>query len=187
MSFCLGKASATVSFFSGGQKDQVTVSPTPIDITCENPSQCGVAGSWTLSYRAEIGITSSYTFDGFANESYYLKSVPSSGCRNGERWDLWGNCAGVERLILETFSCFAGRITFTNQQFSPGSSATTLKIFHNGTLLFSKVVDRCDFEVSCEDGCPEGQCKCPKDGYPGYCCLPCAELASQIRSIHQRL
>jgi hypothetical protein len=43
------------------------------------------------------------------------------------------------------------------------------------------------YTVACDDGCPEGFCKCSSPEYPGYCCLDCNATANEIRSITQSL
>ena len=58
-----------------------------------------------------------------------------------------------------------------------------LIVKHNNVTIFSEQNDcPCKFEVRC-DGCPEGTLKCNAPGYPGYCCLPCAPIASSIKAI----
>ncbi|MCM0593453.1 MAG: hypothetical protein KA716_25955 [Gloeotrichia echinulata DEX184] len=39
------------------------------------------------------------------------------------------------------------------------------------------------YNVVCGDGCPPGTCKCPSPNYPGYCCLPCSQIAGEIAAI----
>lgn len=39
------------------------------------------------------------------------------------------------------------------------------------------------FNVICGEDCPSGTLKCPQSGYPGYCCLPCDEIAAGIKAI----
>jgi hypothetical protein len=39
------------------------------------------------------------------------------------------------------------------------------------------------YSVVCGDDCPPGHCKCPSPNYPGYCCLPCAQVAGELLAI----
>ncbi|ARV59147.1 hypothetical protein BZZ01_11295 [Nostocales cyanobacterium HT-58-2] len=36
------------------------------------------------------------------------------------------------------------------------------------------------FHVSCNDDCPSGYIRCETSQYPGYCCIPCNEIKSNI-------
>lgn len=58
-----------------------------------------------------------------------------------------------------------------------------LTITHNGITIFTDRGDcPCTFNVQCAD-CPEGTIKCDAPGYPGYCCLPCKEIAEEVKAI----
>lgn len=43
------------------------------------------------------------------------------------------------------------------------------------------------YTVRCDDGCPEGYCKCETIEYPGYCCLPCKPTAQQIANLAEKI
>jgi hypothetical protein len=53
-----------------------------------------------------------------------------------------------------------------------------------GTILHNKnYASPATFESSC-DGCPPGTVKCEgHKGYPGYCCVPCADIARKLDNI----
>lgn len=60
-------------------------------------------------------------------------------------------------------------------------------IKHNDTTIFKDQGEcPCTFSVQCGD-CPEGQVRCNSPGYPGYCCIPCAELAQRIDTLSRRI
>lgn len=42
------------------------------------------------------------------------------------------------------------------------------------------------FKVSCGD-CPEGTKRCESSGYPGFCCIPCDEIATRINRLISRI
>lgn len=60
----------------------------------------------------------------------------------------------------------------------------TFKVLKNGNPIF---IDKGDcpisFSVVCDDECPPNHLKCSSPGYPGYCCIPCSEIAGELRSI----
>jgi hypothetical protein len=43
------------------------------------------------------------------------------------------------------------------------------------------------YSISCDDDCPEGYIKGHSDRPPGYCCLPCEEVRSQLNTIKAML
>ncbi|MCC5626855.1 hypothetical protein LC613_01070 [Nostoc sphaeroides CHAB 2801] len=55
-----------------------------------------------------------------------------------------------------------------------------------GTLIHEEE-NECDYQVACDERCPEGFCECPSSTYPGYCCLDCAFAAASIRAITNEL
>lgn len=59
-----------------------------------------------------------------------------------------------------------------------------IKVSSNGKQIFK---DRGDcpvnFNVVCGDECPLGHCRCATQNYPGYCCLPCAQVAAELAGI----
>lgn len=56
-------------------------------------------------------------------------------------------------------------------------------IKHNNQTIFQdRGLCPISFDVQCGD-CPQGTLKCNAPGYPGYCCLPCNEIAGEIKAI----
>jgi hypothetical protein len=59
-----------------------------------------------------------------------------------------------------------------------------LRVLSGGKQIFKDWGDcPVEFDVVCGDKCPPGHCKCPSPNYPGYCCLPCAQVARELASI----
>ncbi|MBW4479684.1 MAG: hypothetical protein KME54_23265 [Tolypothrix brevis GSE-NOS-MK-07-07A] len=52
-----------------------------------------------------------------------------------------------------------------------------------GVTYKSKKGVKCTFEIACDNDCPPGHMRCETSSYPGYCCIPCAEIKSEITSI----
>lgn len=44
-----------------------------------------------------------------------------------------------------------------------------------------------NYEVSCDDDCPEGYMKCTCPEYPGYCCISCSEIKGGIANATAQL
>ncbi|WP_156818174.1 hypothetical protein [Mastigocladopsis repens] len=59
------------------------------------------------------------------------------------------------------------------------------------TIVFEEMNIPCEgHQISCDDECPPGHIRCETSAYPGYCCIPCNEIKSEIaamRSIIRRL
>ncbi|MBE9191440.1 hypothetical protein IQ230_14000 [Gloeocapsopsis crepidinum LEGE 06123] len=43
------------------------------------------------------------------------------------------------------------------------------------------------YNVACDGDCPEGTIRCKSKGYPGYCCIPCKEVANRINNLAARI
>ncbi|MEH2371947.1 hypothetical protein [Nostoc sp.] len=84
----------------------------------------------------------------------------------------------------------SGQITIDNNIHCPVAALgdkCQIIISNGGQQLF-QAKGKCpvSFTVSCGN-CPEGQCECHSDSYPGYCCLDCGAVASNIRTITNEL
>jgi len=44
-----------------------------------------------------------------------------------------------------------------------------------------------NYQVSCDDDCPSGFCKCHSDSYPGYCCNDCNATSASLQNISNQL
>ncbi len=44
-----------------------------------------------------------------------------------------------------------------------------------------------NFNVTCDEDCPEGSHKCTHNKYPGYCCVPCKKVANRINNIAKKV
>ncbi|MBD2609450.1 hypothetical protein H6G81_34415 [Scytonema hofmannii FACHB-248] len=64
-------------------------------------------------------------------------------------------------------------------------SAETVKVTitdKNNNKLYEKSGVSPQIKVAC-DGCAPGEIKCACEAYPGYCCIPCSEIISGIKSV----
>lgn len=64
------------------------------------------------------------------------------------------------------------------------SSGCRIDIYDDKGLAFTETQDKqCPtYKVKCDDDCNEGEMKCECSHYPGYCCIPCNQIASGITS-----
>lgn len=74
---------------------------------------------------------------------------------------------------------------FDNYYADNSGACSYLVTFFPGLIINGVFVLSNDgqYTVTCDDDCPPGQCKCATTNYPGYCCLPCSQVASEIASI----
>jgi hypothetical protein len=57
----------------------------------------------------------------------------------------------------------------------------------DGDLIFQDQGDcACCFEIQCGN-CPSGNIECKKSAYPGYCCIPCSDLANKIHNLANKV
>ena len=54
-------------------------------------------------------------------------------------------------------------------------------------LLNSFGASPVNFNVSCDDECPAGYLRCETSEYPGYSCIPCSEIQSQIAAMRNNI
>ncbi|BAY78362.1 hypothetical protein NIES25_48360 [Nostoc linckia NIES-25] len=57
----------------------------------------------------------------------------------------------------------------------------------NGKAMYGYYRNKPDWYVTCDDDCPEGSYKCTHNKYPGYCCVPCKEVANRINNIAKKV
>ncbi len=63
-----------------------------------------------------------------------------------------------------------------------------IEVKYNGNTVH-KADGTCpiNYTVNCGEECPPGTFKCLSTNYPGYCCLPCNEIAGEIKAIANQI
>lgn len=59
----------------------------------------------------------------------------------------------------------------------------SVKTTSGGILINEEGDCPVDYNVACNDDCPPNTVRCSSDAYPGYCCIPCNEIKSEIKAI----
>ncbi|MEH2287166.1 hypothetical protein [Nostoc sp.] len=199
MSYCNSGDKVTVTYVFGDKQTSVfKTSQSPIEVATENyqdnstsnfdangfqitfnspQGQYGTITAVVTDYSIEF-----YDFGAFhPYTGYYINLV-----RCGEtsfppitEGDKGAKMSDLNLTIDRTVKCPIVRST---------SGLCEIKVLVGGKTIFS-AHGKCPvtFDVACGDDCPEGFCKCKSLGYPGYCCLDCAVVASEIHSITQSL
>lgn len=104
----------------------------------------------------------------------------------------WTECQDVANNYINKRSLNFDPATFSINQskkcFQPVEGGRCyIEVLHQDSIVFTDQGDcPCTFTVQCGD-CPEGTIRCDSSGYPGYCCIPCAELAQRVNAMTRRL
>jgi hypothetical protein len=118
----------------------------------------GIDGTGNTHYFLDCAVQPGWTVNPVYSGGY---SYPSDGGAN-----ITGNSGyGVIPRGFTSLKSQADIISWLNGNTSEGGCTGCL---YNGN-------------------CPEGQCECHSDSYPGYCCNDCASTAAQIQSITNQL
>lgn len=122
-----------------------------------------------------------------ANLSTLCRGFTLSGFGCRDRYDWYAVYNDVSLALDFEFTNI--KIATTSPQIldncgSPPSGRCTIKVMHNQQNIFTiSGSTPCNFNVSCDEECPPGTIRCEQPGYPGYCCLPCEPIATNIKGI----
>lgn len=183
--------------FTGGQCPEwygiiyrTTGFPTYGSIAKSNHVGQGVLGPITFIRKR---LVSRYGDDNYVFDKVWQFDI---GCRGGD--DIY-YADGVAYLFIN-YAVYGEAFFLGFERYNPSGGNTLLEdncgnpkpncdltITYNDQVIFT---DRgncpCTFTVQCGD-CPEGTVRCNSPGYPGYCCIPCAELTQRINAMTRRL
>lgn len=187
---CSGKEKSTLSYRSPNGTDRTVILPAGIEVDIVRETT--LINCWRFY---GIGIY------GQPIECWASGVNPSWGAPiNGGNYHPYMNGEALYRSIATMqFESYSGIEARTSYQTTPGTwtfgqcgtfgtgNTDTCRILVNGGDLLNDVI-LCpgNYQVSCDDECPPGYCKCPSDKYPGYCCLDCKAVASRINSLAAR-
>ncbi len=197
-SYCtLENKKATVSLTKNGKTLKVVSNNPPLQISCKNNTP--------LDDCSRVKVTWGYVeeFNGsiqpvkftFANLRTPIKAIEirASGrqihivCR-GSAQSL---CQASAWFLMQAFPsnvvCVEAYIASIEplDPISPAPPNNRGVIIRDmkGAIIFDDDNIDCNWNVQCDDDCPEGTYKCYSPVYPGYCCLDCASTAAKIRAI----
>lgn len=93
-------------------------------------------------------------------------------------------CLDTSFLNLNTLQFDPNRKCPANQQ---GGTRCSIQVLYNGQVIFQDQ-GNCPvtFDVTCGN-CADDEIKCEKPEYPGYCCVKCSEIVTEIQSIKSTL
>ncbi|MGL5925485.1 hypothetical protein [Chroococcidiopsis sp.] len=196
MTYCKPSEPATITYSFAGNKKQFVTDKTPIDIaTYEkriNTSPNFKAEGYTINFYSP---NNRRTLENIVRDhiiTYYPAYVTESGFSVPASYSIsWIDCGAFD-FIRNTNGTLGGveidpnTLIYKPEIKCPGpplGNKCSIEVKHKGIIIFQDQ-GNCpvSFSIQCGD-CPEGTIKCNAPGYPGYCCLPCTEIAGEIKAI----
>ncbi len=185
MTYCSGQTKAIVILkFKNGTEERILSSKPPVSIQ----KSSGVGGIKTIYLRgfAYAGGSQCRELPGYEERHGTLPANVTPTLRTGSG----GTCGGgssiqyiVNEIGFNSGTEWARGSVSIRQEYDAGNC--NIKITdQSGTIYEKSISQACpEHEVSCGDECPEGYIKCECFGYPGYCCIPCSEIKSEIKGL----
>lgn len=174
MAFCTGKTKAIIAVTSDGETIKYIVSNPPVDVTLIQKHVTVVTGQGLdLGNCGGLNNYGSITYDGYV-EMVGITVTGCSGLKPSVDGVLSPGISDVYYAPTVSISRSLGdwELTITNTE---------------GVVHKIRYSNKPVYQVSCDDDCPEGSHKCKHDKYPGYCCVPCKEVAQRINNIAKKV
>lgn len=173
-------------FIGDNSNSVISFDYSPIDVEISNTgslgsNKCGnILGTWSMITSDDYTASSPLSYTGTNLESP-IASGRSISCE----------CSA--RNIYSDGSSYAGNIRIGAVKFTPNTgNSWTIQVrdASSGNLIFTNTKNSESpptYKVNCDDGCPDGYCKCHSDSYPGYCCNDCGATAARINNLVQKV
>lgn len=194
--YCTSKNKATVTFLINKGTERVVSSICPVVVECSPFSAIiTVLGDGEDGNKHVPNVRASETVEGGSLEDKYsLRLVEctveigcSSNSPNTQTKEKYYQ-AQLLRNGIYTGKHYGHIGWYSAAIESVVNNNINFKIANSSGVLFEKTYPQCpSFEVSCDEDCPPGHIRCDSAGYPGYCCIPCAELAQRVNAMTRRL
>ncbi len=187
--YCNAGDKATVNYTSkSGVKSKFITYNTPIDVECINQERTGryIYTINDFGYTTNCESSGQRFTDTVIADSYQVSPTTNDGQYSNCPWYELSFYIGENKISsLKKTSRYSVSQT-PNPNYNPGGKQLKVKN-SQGTEIFKADVKDCNYTVACGDNCPEGFCKCPKNSYPGYCCLSCASTANAILNLASKV
>ena len=188
MSYCNTGDNPKVLYQFGSASQQVyqsSLSPIDVEVTTTPPdatSNYNPNGLWIRfgSPQGEFLYIDAYVVDYYLyNDPVYGPSIALKGCGGGF---FLNPVTGLPN----------GHAVISSPVVIEGTNACPLDatryyllVKYQGQIIFQDSgTSSPTFTVQCGK-CPDGQCECASNKYPGYCCSDCGNTAAQINAITQ--
>jgi hypothetical protein len=188
------KPTVRYKFGNGGYR-QFKSDYSPIDVTVKSVPIPNTDNYNGVGYRINFYSPNNFTtVEAIVTDhyTYVIESETNPDSRYGITWINCGDTAfqgagnpypGVNfrpsSLIIDT--------TVNCPSSQQKNSRCSIIVTHEGVTIFQDQGDcPIEHEVQCGN-CPDGNIECKKSGYPGYCCIPCEELANKIHNLANKV
>lgn len=200
MIYCFGKSKAVIEILGD---EKVVTFHTPVEVNIQNnrgsSTKCwkvkGVnyqgklVAFFTCAENGELRSGRDYGVEeGHTSESkldpYGLVPIFDGQCWNGAY-----NCRGRFQSASINIVNYVDEPSILNGNCSNCLNMLYTIIINDATgIIYQKDFSASPkYKVNCDDECPPDHCKCPTIKYPGYCCLPCKEIAARINNLAARI
>jgi hypothetical protein len=190
---------AIVTLTKNGKTFQVKSAKPPLTINCKsanNPDCTPVKVSYyTKEKNSNTNAISegNYTYNLYApisgikivggqNIQIYSRGSTAFGSCNLPSWYTIASTGGNWKYIEARITNIEP-IQINNLPNTKGVRITD----STGAIIFDDNTIDCDWDVKCEEGCPEGTHKCTHNKFPGYCCVSCQEVGDRLKNIASQL
>jgi hypothetical protein len=179
---CEGREKATIRivFVDGSSIDIVSNHP-GVTVSLEPATTSGDAVIHVIgtAYRAGCVIANNYDEiygETDASHSLSLVSIDNNSCPNGAFYSIPDLSNGNGTVWVK------GSAQIVKVGAKNGCK---ISVSDRTGVIFTKTVNQScpTYKIFCDEDCPEGQCKCHSDDYPGYCCNDCSATAARIDAI----
>jgi hypothetical protein len=192
MLYCEGKKKVNIIYTFNKSKQIFTFDKTPVGV---EKSLIKVVDPNSYCWRfSGIGVNNDDSYE------YYACGQNPSFLFNGDGFTLYldglrlGSAGYQYRRGSQSVSQVSGTTKPNPGHNTDGNCDScsidkcTLIVKYQGTTVFEKSGDcPLDFQVACDDDCPPGYIKCNKTDYPGYCCISCSEIKSEITALRSAI
>lgn len=178
---CTGKSKATITIISPSKEIIIGSAPVDVNLTTQN-QQDFVDRTYQMTSPIDETFDKPVTLVEILNTEPWIGQQDPIGYAPCPILRIDGNRA---------YSYFEARPEY----YSDNSGSCSYRIFFSSNFNL-KIIDKDNntifnqsynvqpkYTVACDDECPIGTTKCFSTNYPGYCCLPCSEIAGEIKAI----
>jgi len=184
MSYCnLGdKPTLFYQFGNASTYSQMSFDVSPIDVTVTNLS------SVTGNYNPQGFQITIYSTNNFSNYVTVVRDYQIVNVGGSFPYVLYVQpCSGSG--LISTVNVDPTTLEIDNTVHCPTpvpapTPMSKISVSYQGSVIWTATgISPCTYSVVCNSGCPPGQCQCYSSSYPGYCCLDCNQILSEIAAI----
>ncbi|MDZ8240145.1 MAG: hypothetical protein RMZ69_23850 [Nostoc sp. ChiQUE01a] len=190
---------AIVTLTKNGKAFQVKSTKPPLTINCKSANNPDCTAVKVNYYRKDKNSNTNAISEG--NYSYTLyapilgmrilneydiqihaRGAVTSGICSTARWYTIASGGGNWKIVEARIT----DITPIETNNLPNTKGVQI-IDSTGAVIFDDNAVDCNWDVKCDEECPEGSHKCTHNKFPGYCCVSCQEVGNRLKNIAAQL